>query len=181
MILYEIRNTENRNIYVGITRTKLEQRWRAHKSAARRGVRSILYDAIRSRGIETFSIHPVAYFDCEADLLAGEKDLIKIYKDLGISLNILDGGESYFPIYDREVWKDKLRAARKGRKPALGMKHSEVNKKLFSECGKQRWDKYGRYPEDVVNLTFKEAKNQYGISKTHFYRLKKQASTTDAG
>lgn len=180
MILYEIRSTETNQVYVGITRNSLDKRWRAHKSAAKRGLKSKLYDAMRAKGINTFSIKAVAYFDTEDALLEGEKDLIKLYRELSVSLNILDGGESHFPIHDMEAWKQKLKEKRTGRKPALGMKHSEGNKKLFSEAGKRRWDMYGRYPDDIVKLRFVDANKQFGISKTHFYRLRKQAGNTDA-
>ena len=180
MILYEIRNTVNNSIYVGITRSKLSVRWGAHKCAAKRGVKSILYDAIRSFGIENFSIHIISTFDEEADLLQGEKDLISHYRYLQRSMNILDGGEAYFPIKDKESWRKQLSLQRQGKKPALGMKHTEENKKLFSQYGKARWDKYGRYPDDIINLSFKKAHNEFGISKTHYYRLKKQAGKTDA-
>ena len=61
------------------------------------------------------------------------------------------------------------------------MKHTEENKKKFGEFGKLRWDKYGRYPDTVVNLSFIEANKQHGISKTHYYRLRKLANTSDVG
>ena len=182
MKLYEIRNTENKSIYVGITRTTLDARWRAHKCAAKRGTRSIIYDAMRSFGIDKFTIHPVSDFESEEELLQAERDLIKFHRDSSEKCyNILDGGASYFPIQDRQAWKVKLSAARQGKKPALGMKHTDENRKKFSEFGKLRWDMYGRYPEEVVGLKYKDAHTKYGISKTHYYRLRKQALTNAEG
>jgi hypothetical protein len=72
-----------------------------------------------------------------------------------------------------------LKEKRKGRKPALGMKHTEDNKKKFGEFGKMRWDIYGRYPDDVINYSFNEAKEKYGISKTHYYRLRKLGGSNE--
>lgn len=180
MKLYEIRNTVNKSIYVGITRNTLGVRWSAHKSAAKRGVKSILYDAMRSFGADKFSINLIAEFGSEEELLQAEKDLISCHRQsLVKSYNILDGGASYFPIRDRESWRRKLRDSRQGRKPALGMTHSEENKKKFSESGRLRWDLYGRYPKEVTTLRFIEANKKYGISKTHYYRLRKQALTNE--
>ncbi len=180
MKLYEIRNSINDAVYVGITRTSLEARYRAHKHSAKRGVVTPLYSLIRKYGFENFRIVLISEFQHETDLLAAEKALIQAYRISGSRcLNILDGGESYFPIKDWEAQKAKLRKARAGRKPALGMKHSDENKKLFSECGKRRWDMYGRYPSNVTDLSFKDAKVKYGISKTHYYRLKKLAKPNE--
>jgi len=53
------------------------------------------------------------------------------------------------------------------------MKHTEENKKFFGECGRLRWDKYGRYPAEVTAMSFKEANEKYGISKTHYYRMRR--------
>ena len=180
MYLYEIRNTVNKSVYVGITRNSLSRRWLAHKSAAKRGVKSILYDAIRSLGVENFYITPVREFDNISELLEAEKVLIKHHRSSDEKCyNILDGGESYFPIKDWDAQRAKLKIARAGRKPALGMKHSDENKIKFGEFSKMRWDLYGRYPEDVILMSFKDASTKHGISKTHYYRLRKLAETND--
>lgn len=180
MKLYEIINSINDAVYVGITRTTLSARYRAHKHSAKRGTVTPLYSLIRKYGFENFRIILISEFQHEIDLLAAEKSLIQEYRNSGTRcLNILDGGESYFPVKDWEAHKAKLKAARAGRKPALGMKHTDENKKIFSQCSKQRWDIYGRYPSDVILLSFKDAKIQYGISKTHYYRLKQLAKPNE--
>jgi group I intron endonuclease len=179
MILYEIRNTINDKVYVGITRTSLNMRYRGHKYSSKSEM-TPLYCAIRKYGIDKFKMEPIGFYENTKDLEEAEYNKIAEYRLQGIELyNTLDGGASYFPIKDLDEWKTKLSIARQGRTPALGMKHSENNKKLFSICGKARWDKYGRYPNDVINLSFKEATEKYGISRTHYYRLKKLATTND--
>lgn len=179
MILYEIRNSINDKVYVGITRTSLDQRYRSHKYSSK-SVHTPLYCAIRKHGIENFIMTPIELFDNTKDLEEAEFNKIAEYRMQGILLyNILDGGASYFPIKDMESHKAVLREKRKGRKPALGMKHSDENKKLFSKCGKARWDKYGRYPKDCIQLSANQAKEKYGISHTHYYRLKKLAVNND--
>jgi hypothetical protein len=69
-----------------------------------------------------------------------------------------------------------LSQARQGRTPALGMKHSDENKRYFSECSKRREPKY---PKQVTEIPFKEASEKYGISKTHYYRLLKRAGLNE--
>jgi group I intron endonuclease len=179
MYLYEIRNTESNSVYVGITRTSLEQRFRCHKNAAKRGVKTPLYDSIRSKSFNKFTINLVKVCTTEEELLQSEKDLIEHHRNSVKCYNILDGGAAYFPIKDWDEQKRKLRLARAGRKPALGMAHTEENKKLFSEFGKMRWDIYGRYPKDVTKHRFVDANKLFGISKTHFYRLRKLAEAND--
>lgn len=180
MYLYEIRNTVNTAVYVGITRNKLSVRWSAHKCSVNRGCRSALYDAVRSLGVDNFYIVEVCSFTNEGDMLEAEKALIKYHRNSDYKCyNILDGGEAYFPIKDWEAHKAKLKIARAGRKPALGMKHTEDNKIKFSKFGKARWDMYGRYPDDIASLSFKDAKTKHGISKTHYYRLRKLAQSNE--
>lgn len=179
MYLYEIRNTESDSVYVGVTRTSLDARFRAHKCSAKRGTKTPLYDSMRSKGADKFSIHLVAEFKTEKEMLCAEKDLIAYHRRVGTCYNILDGGASYFPIKDWEAHKEKLKAARKGKKPALGMKHSEENKKVFSKFGKLRWDIHGRYPKEVIDYSFVEASKKFGISKTHYYRLRKLAENNE--
>lgn len=171
MKLYEIRNSENDAVYVGVTRNSLIRRYGSHKHSAKT-VHTPLYCAMRKHGFDKFRIELVYEFETEGEMLKAEKDRIAFYRKIGVKCyNVLDGGESYFPVKDWEAHKAVLREKRKGRKPALGMKHTEENKQLFSACGKARWDKYGRYPDDITSLSFKDAKEKYGISKTHYYRL----------
>ena len=181
MKLYEILNTVTDSVYVGITRNTLDARWRGHKHCAKRGTKTPLYDSMRSKGIDKFYIKLVKEFESEQEMLNSEKELISYYRSVGRKCyNILDGGESYFYVKDKDAWIKHLKDKRKGRRPALGMKHTEDNKKKFGEFGKMRWDIYGRYPDDVINYSFKDAKDKYGISKTHYYRLRKLGGSNES-
>ena len=80
----------------------------------------------------------------------------------------------------------KLKEQRKGRTPALGMKHTDESKKISSEVSNKYWDTqdtFARNPEKVeaiLQLSHKEAKLQFGISTTHYYRLKKRFASNDS-
>jgi group I intron endonuclease len=175
MYLYQITNIKSGSIYIGVTKTTVMQRFSSHKNAAMRGVKSALYDAMRSYGIDCFIIHTLNIFENEDLMLLTEERTIRYIKAAGISnYNIKNGGSKVFGIRDKAAWIEKLKEARIGRKPASGMKHSEKNKELFSEYGKLRWDIHGRYPKDIITYSFKEANKLFGISKTHYYRLRNQ-------
>lgn len=175
MYLYKIINNISDSIYIGITRSSLGTRWSAHKWCCKRGIKTPLYDSMRSKGIDEFRIEIISTFQTTEELEKAEKDTIKQLREQGTKVyNILDGGASYFPIRNKEEWKIKLREKRVGKKPALGMNHTAENKELFVKVAREYWDTQNTYPtEEIIKHSFKEAKLKFGISKTHYYRLKK--------
>lgn len=77
-------------------------------------------------------------------------------------------------------WKSKLSEKRKGRKPALGMQHTDENRALFQKLSREYWSTQHTYCwDDIKDLSFREANEKYGISKTHYYRLRKRSKTND--
>lgn len=179
-ILYIISNNESDSLYIGMTSQGVVKRWSAHKHAAKSGKKSKLYDAIRKYGEEVFNIVEIAFYENKEDCCKAEINTIRVYRDLGINLyNLANGGEGGYvvPEHLKGEWRAKLSLARQGRKPALGMKHTEENKKFFSECSKRR---VLLYPDlDVTKIRFIEANKLYGISRTHYYRLLKRAKSNN--
>lgn len=148
MYLYKIKNKISNSIYIGITITTINNRFSSHKNAAKRNIKSKLYDAIRKYGIENFTIEKLNEYSDKNKLYKAEINAIKSFKKSGYNLyNILIGGSSYFPIVNKEEWKKKLREKRIGRKPALGMKHTQANKELFSKVSRIYWDSQYIYPK----------------------------------
>lgn len=177
MRLYKYTNIKTGRAYYGISKD-VKQRNYSHVSLVRRGHKTPFYDAVRKYGWNSFTLSISNELTTEQAQVA---EIILIA--LTYNYNLHKGGSIGFSILDKsdiEVlnWRRKLSKARKGRTPAKGMSHTEENKQLFSEYGKLRWDLYGRYPEEVVNYSFREAKEKFGISKTHYYRLKR-ALTND--
>lgn len=181
MQLYQIRNTISGKLYYGISKN-YKNRWYSHKHCYKKGTKTKLYDAMRSYGIAAFVLELLeegedSYIAArEVALIASDPDCYNLHQGghIGFNVNLKSAEEV-------EQWKGKLREARAGRTPALGMKHSEETKKLCGEYGKLRWDIHGRYPvEEILSLRCVHAMRKYGISKTHYYRLKR-AATNDHG
>lgn len=169
--LYKISCESSEFVYYGKT-VNTKQRLHTHRHSAKTK-KTPLYCWMRK--YPEWCMEVIAIFDREEVCNDAERALIKLCRDLSVKiLNLAPGGEGGFYVKDKEEWRLKLIETRKGKKPALGMKHSEENKKLFGMYGKMRWDLYGRYPKEVTELSFKEANIKYGISKTHYYRLRKE-------
>ncbi len=176
MYLYKIKNVISETIYIGVTGVSVHKRFMAHKYAAKRGAKSKLYDAMRSYGVDAFAVETIGCFQTKDQMLDAEERILRYINAAGIkNYNIKPGGEKVWAIRDVAAWKAQLREKRQGRKPALGMHHTEANKKIFGQYGKMRWDLYGRYPKEVIEYRFVEANKKFGISKTHYYRLRKQS------
>ena len=179
--LYRITNLINDKIYHGIT-SDTYQRWQAHKSSARTGRgKSPLHLSMRKHGVNNFKFEVLESYTLKEHAAEDEVELIRFCKEFNIpSYNLHRGGTYGFSILDKsdkEVseWREKLRKGRAGKKPAQGMSHTEENKVIFGRFGKQRWDLYGRYDYAIIlKLGFTKANKQYGISKTHYYRLRKE-------
>lgn len=173
--VYIIESNLTDKYYIGYT-NNYKNRWRSHKFYSK-FIKNKFYDCTRKYGFDNFEMILIKAFDDQQEAYDYEISLISL--DDANCLNLAPGGESQFTISDRQNWLKKLSISRKGHQPALGMKHSEENKKKFSDAGKKRWDIHGRYPFEITQLSFKEANEKYGISKTHYYRLLKQVKSND--
>ena len=178
--VYFIVSDKTNSLYVGMTGKKLSTRMAQHRHAANNGKKSPLYSCMRKYGVNNFLICVRDEYETKEECQQSERDWIAFGRKEGWKLlNLADGGEGGYvvPLKKKEEWKANLSKARQGATPALGMKHTEENKVFFGECGKKRWDKYGRYPNTIINYSFKEASKIFGISRTHYYRLLKQHKT----
>lgn len=171
--LYKVVNRVSGREYIGMTKQTLDKRMSQHKDMA--GKRNTpLYNAIESYGASEFSIHLLDEFNTREECGLAEIEKIASTDNL---YNLAPGGTGGFVVQDIDSWKLKLSAARKGRKPALGMKHTEENKQKFSEVSRAYWDSMDTYnPDDILKHSHREAKELYGISTTHYYRLKRAGS-----
>lgn len=186
-ILYCIENVVSNSIYIGMTSNSIDRRFYEHtRNALTLNIKSKFYDAIRSYGINKFCVFELDKFDTREECAAAEIDSIQQSKDIGMSVyNIALGGNGGFVVPEDKIddWKCKLSLSRKGKKPALGMNHTEENKKLFSEVSNKYWDENRKYNiEEIAGYdSFKSANLATGISRTHYYRLIKRALNNEQG
>ena len=175
--LYYLISNKTNWLYVGITNNP-KQRMASHKSAAKRGVKSPLYDCMRKYQ-DSFYMEVDSEYPTKELVQRAEINTIAFLRNRNIKiLNLADGGAGGYVIPDhlKDEWKAKLSIARQGRKPALGMKHTEENKRFFAECNKR---KVPTYPNLDFKLGFKKNNELYGISKTHYYLLLKRAENNE--
>jgi group I intron endonuclease len=171
-VVYKVRCEGSEKYYIGYA-SNLNKRIATHRYFCNNGRKTKFYDFARKHGFDNLIFEILKTFSSREEAMSFEKETIDL-NDTN-SLNLAEGGEGGFFVPEDKVegWKEKLKEARAGRKPALGMKHTEETKKLAGEYGRLRWDLYGRYPEDVTSISYKLAKEKYGVSKTHYYRLKR--------
>lgn len=174
--LYYLVSETTEKYYIGITKNSLRQRYSQHKHRMNSDNNLPLYNAMRKYG--DFKIVFADEYDTKEEACDAEIQAIKLARDSGHDiLNVSDGGDCGNVAHDKELWKQRLREARKGRKPALGMKHTEENKRFFSECAKRKQIMYNE--NDLIGMSFKTASIKFGISKTHYYRLLKRIKDSD--
>lgn len=171
--VYHLSFEDSESVYVGIT-NNINKRLLEHRRMANKGANTPLYNCMRKH-TPVFRL----YKECSSreEACEWEKYLIMMLRKSGAKLlNIADGGDGGWVVRDKEEWLKKMKKARNGKKPALGMKHSDENKELFRKVSREYWDSQETYdPREVLTLPHREAKEKFGISTTHYYRLRKKA------
>ncbi len=165
--VYIIESEFTDRYYIGYT-SDYRIRWNSHRFFHTRK-KSKLYSCMKKHGFDNFELVLIEVFDNKEEALKFEQSLISLDDDN--CLNLAPGGEGGFVVRNKNEWRKKLSIARQGRKPALGLKHSEENKEKFRQPRGSSFD--------ITGLTFKEAQEQSGISKTHYYRLLKQIKSNE--
>lgn len=183
MQLYVIKNKITGKLYVGMS-INAKKRYYVHKYCQKHTkIKSPLYDAMRKYGFDAFELIILRTGLTKEEAARKETKLIARYKHRLYNLHA--GGSTGYDMSQHPdkgkvvAWRQALTAGRKGKTPALGMKHTEATKALCGAYGKLRWDLYGRYPTEVLDMSFINAHKTYGISKTHYYRLKKSRGSTN--
>lgn len=170
--VYKITNKVNNRYYIGMTKQDINKRLSQHKQNAKNGKVTYLYNAIRKHGSENFEIELLCEFNNKEECCDSEINYISENRN---GYNLAIGGEGGFVVQDVDSWKEKLKKSRKGKTPALGLKHTKEIKDKCSQASKEYWKSQETYEwKDIKEYSYKEAKERFGISTTHYYRLKKQ-------
>ena len=172
--VYTISHAESDRQYVGYTNSL--QRRRASHTHSSKTKTSPLYSWMRR--YPAWEMVELASFKTKQEAIDFE---IQCIASGDYNLNLAPGGEGGYVIPEEKEkdWKAKLRKARVGRKPALGMKHTDETKAKCSLAARLlRKRKWTPAEEAAIGqLSCKDAMKKYKISKTHYYRLKNKRLT----
>ena len=83
MLVYKLFNTENDKLYIGSTKSRLNQRLSQHRCACKEG-KSQLYQAMKELGAEKFNIELLV--ECE-DMLKREQMFIEAFQTISKGYN----------------------------------------------------------------------------------------------
>ena len=96
MIIYKITNRINNKVYIGLTTTSLEDRWRRHLTEGRNiNNKKHLYKSMRKHGLENFSIEQIDETDNFEELGKLERKYIELFESMNPNkgYNLTAGGE----------------------------------------------------------------------------------------
>ena len=178
-------------VYIGQTKKKPQDRW-AHGKGYISSPK--FYNSILKYGWDNI-LHEILYTQLsksEADTI--EKLLIKKYKQLGLSLNITDGGEGVSGIQVSKETRKKMSEDRKGKycgpnSPSYGRKPSEETRKKMSIAATGRHlseetklkvslnngrGMLGKHPTEEILR--KQSESHKGIKQSQETRAKKSAA-----
>ena len=155
MIVYKITNELNGHSYVGFNSQPMNNRFSAHKTSARRGVKWPLHNAIRKYGENNFTIKTLYE---GKDALEQEDKYIKKYG----YYNIAPGGYSVMLGVKRtftKEWKENQRQA------ALKRDKTPYQGKNNPMYGKQAVNAVKRIYKGIVYNSLQEMADKLNISR----------------
>lgn len=157
--IYKITNQINGKIYIGLTRTSIEERWKNHIKKAKEYPNRYLYDAMNHYGYEKFSIEQIEQCD---DNILDEREIywIAYYNstnpDIGYNLTEGGGGGNTW-----ELNPHKLETGEKLRQAQLKDRYIPITKAALEE--------------DVANkLSVEEICKKYSCSPTTLRKRSKE-------
>lgn len=127
-----IHTSPSGKVYVGITCKKPEDRWGVGGKNYKRC--PAIYNAICKYGWDNIRHQVLAVGLSKKDAIFWEKTLISIYKNLGLSYNVTDGGEGLLGC-KRQIspeWRKKISESHRG------LHHSEETRQKMSKSRKGR-------------------------------------------
>lgn len=193
-LIYKITNLLNGKVYIGQTRQDLEQRWREHKSRARK-YRYPLYLAIAKYGSENFSIETVETCDSQAECNLQERwhIFINMSTSREVGYNVLDGGDSPPEMTDElrakisaglKRWmtpekKAQISASKTG-KPNLKMRGRKFSDEQLANMRKPKSVKiYKKLSPEKIEAIKTDTRSsklialEYGISRTRVNQIRR--------
>lgn len=150
MKVYCIENIKNSKKYVGITKGKIENRFKQHILKAKNGQKQHLHDAFNLYGIDSFIIYEIDSAVSISDLYEKERYWIQKLNTKNTGYNKTDGGEGSHGRNISEETKQKIRE-----KAKIRFSNPE-NRKKTSEATKGGMKKWWNSLSDYEKLQWNE-------------------------
>ena len=175
--IYKITNNLNGKVYVGKS-SNIERRFTVHKTNAKHGVKTHLYNAMRKYGIENFTMEVIT--ECElSELNELEKYYIAYYDSLNKGYNETIGGDGFCGC------KRSKDAVEKGRQKLIEWWAVPENKERMSNAHKGKtfkksvpaWNK-GKHQSDETRKKISQNHSRHLLGKYRSEETKKRISET---
>ena len=202
--IYKITNCINQKLYVGLTLSDAETRFKKHISMIYSNGCSALYGAIKKYGIESFIVETICLSNDKKELMNLEKHYISELNTISPNgYNLTTGGENC-RVTDKT--KQKISTRLKGReikwaeKVSKGVKKLWENEEYRAKQTKQRKQKRGKYRAGIVReklrkdvdlisfkkdyesyMNLKEMSKKYNVSTNTIYKIIKRENITKRG
>lgn len=140
--IYRITNIISGKTYIGKTGKNFGERWNCHRAQLNGGYHDnpYLQRAWNKYGGNSFEFAVVEVVDNVLKLNELEIKYIKKYKDMGLSYNILEGGDGGFLLGSHLSEDAKKRIGEKNRRNMTGKKASMETRKKMSDSHTRRYE-----------------------------------------
>jgi group I intron endonuclease len=138
-VIYLVTNKVTGKQYVGLTKQIMQRRWRGHVQAARYGVQTALYSAIRKYGDDAFLIEVIAScIDRSSSGIVESAAIVQFGTKSPQGYNLTDGGEGVRGL-PREI-VERTALINRGRKHSLEVRRliglASIGRKM-TDAGRQ--------------------------------------------
>ena len=122
--IYKITNLINGKIYIGCTIFDINDRWKSHITAAKKGSSAHLHRAIRKYGEDKFVIICIDIAIDKNELHFKEKLYIEKHDSFKNGMNMTIGGDGTYGFKHSKEYKKMMSKKMEGNQFALGHKHN---------------------------------------------------------
>lgn len=142
--IYRITNTLNGKTYIGKTGVNFGDRWDCHRAQLNGGYHDNyhLQSAWNKYGKDAFEFAIVEETDDASLLNDLERKYIKLYREIGLCYNILDGGDGGFLLGQHLTDEAKRKIGEKNKVNMTGRKMSIETRQKMSESQRKRYDSW---------------------------------------
>ena len=178
MVIYKVTNLINNTVYIGKTIQTIKDRKADHLYRAKSGKVTYFYNALRKYGKDNFHWEILVETDSESKLNIMEKFYIMMYRKMGNTYNMTDGGDGNSGYCFTEINKQKMSESRKGK-----IVTEETRKKIgdANRGEKSAWFGKNHSEETKIKMSESAKGNTHWQGKKHTEETKNKMSKSAMG